>query len=428
MQREKEIREHFLQTGYQRLFEQARRKWESIGRVGGTITIKSLREEERRRLSGLFGKSYQTGGTTEIRLMELDQILRSSRWAVGVEELLALLTGQPLVSNKQRKERRTNAWDTFCDDLLKGCKRQETRSWWKQVNAGDVAGSKAVKMLFESDRQRAQTAARLCLRALDELPQWSGRRERLPVFANRLSGDPHALDAETPSGRWLYLALCDLFGIRFDSAAEWKREVFQEAGILADEVASYVTVLGMGTLPDDPWHTFFEQAVSARIPLLLPLAFFQQKVTWRETKRLYVVENPSVFQSLIDEFPQEERLPPLVCTSGQPSVAALRLLDAFAATGTTLYYSGDFDWKGIEIACSLQTRYRESFVAWRMSKEEYLSCSVGTPFEEEQARGVLSLEVPWDEELVRTMMQHKRNVYQESLLELLLEDLTAVNA
>jgi uncharacterized protein (TIGR02679 family) len=421
--RVREIREHFLKTGYQRMFEQVRRKWESIGRVGGKIRLEGISEEERRCITGLLGVACQADGVVEVRLADLDKRLRDSRWAIGLEELIPLLTGQPLVSKKQRKEQQASAWDSFCRGLLAECLREETRRWWENVHAGGALGSKTVKQLFDQDSERAQTVAVLCLRALDELPCWKGTYERLPVFANRLSGDPHALDSESLTGRLLYQAICDLVGVVPENTSEWKREVLQEVGLSTDELASYVTVLGLATLPDDPWHAFFERANAVRIPLLLPLAFFQEKVAWQTTKLLYVVENPSVFQSIIDLWPKERALPPIVCTSGQPSVAALRLLDAFAAMGAQICYSGDFDWKGIEMACSLQKRYGAFFSPWRMGAGDYLACSLGTAFEEEQLKGLLALEVPWDQELIGVMAERKRKIYQESLVEKLLEDL-----
>ena len=422
-ERAREVREHFLQEGYRRMFDQVRRKWESIGRVGGQIRLEQVTDEERRRISGLLWDSCQTGGVAVIRLVDLDKVLRESRWEVGLEELLPLLTGKPLVSKKQRREQKTSAWDSFCEQLSTGCLRSQSKTWWKRVRTGEALGAKAVRMLFDQNPDRAQSAAKLCLHALDELPCWREAVERLPVFANRLSGNPHALDADTTSGRWLYQALCDLFGVPVESASEWKREVLQEAGILTDELASHVMVLGVGTLRNDPWEHFFEQAAVMRMPLLLPLAFFKQKVAWRHVERLYVVENPAVFQSLIDLFPNERELPPLVCTSGQPSVAALWLLDAFAAMGTQICYSGDFDWKGLEIACGLQKRYREAFSAWRMGTDDYRSCDSVVVFEEEHLNHLLEIEIAWDECLVQTVKQRNCKVFQESLLEKLLADL-----
>lgn len=53
----------------------------------------------------------------------------------------------------------------------------------------------------------------------------------------------------------------------------------------------------------------------------------------------------------------EDDSSPLICTSGQPSVAALRPLDLLTGEGTQLFYSGDFDGKGLFIAAQLCARY-----------------------------------------------------------------------
>ena len=63
---------------------------------------------------------------------------------------------------------------------------------------------------------------------------------------------------------------------------------------------------------------------------------------------VYVMENPAVFSAILDAN-DNSRLPPLVCTSGPLSVAALLLLDELVAAGGILYYSGDFDPEGLQI-------------------------------------------------------------------------------
>jgi uncharacterized protein (TIGR02679 family) len=63
--------------------------------------------------------------------------------------------------------------------------------------------------------------------------------------------------------------------------------------------------------------------------------------------------------------------PTLICTSGQLSLAARRLLDLLVKDGVVLLYSGDFDRAGLGIACGLKRRYGVRLTLWRMSIQDY---------------------------------------------------------
>lgn len=74
---------------------------------------------------------------------------------------------------------------------------------------------------------------------------------------------------------------------------------------------------------------------------------------------------------------------PLICTSGQPTVAVIRLLDMLASAGTDLFYSGDFDGKGLSIALQLLTRYSECLHLWHMTAADYVRCRSDVRLSEE---------------------------------------------
>ncbi|CRF28982.1 conserved hypothetical protein [Mycobacterium tuberculosis] len=142
---------------------------------------------------------------------------------------------------------------------------------------------------------------------------------------------------------------------------------------------------------------------------------------------IYVTENPSVFGSLMDKASSNgyRELPhPLVCTSGQPSLAALRLLDCAALSGARLWYSGDFDVKGVEMASSLARRYSGRFHPWRMNTAAYRSVRHERlpKLSEAEKLYVSRLQAPWDPELTSFMAHAGYKVFQEHLLEELLLD------
>lgn len=109
--------------------------------------------------------------------------------------------------------------------------------------------------------------------------------------------------------------------------------------------------------------------------------------------------------------------PPLVCVSGQPTAAVLRLLALLADAGCSLRYHGDFDWGGIRIANLLWSRFAVS--PWRYDTRSYLdrvSRSSGA------LRGT-PVEAAWDVELSGAIARRGVRLEEEAVLADLLADL-----
>ena len=140
------------------------------------------------------------------------------------------------------------------------------------------------------------------------------------------------------------------------------------------------------------------------------------------SERAYIVENEMVFTQLCDRSAQFHS--PLICTSGQPSVAALRLLDLLAAEGTELFYSGDFDGKGLSIAAQLCGRYPNLLKPWHMAPGDYALCRSDVPLSESSRSLLQGCAGTALESSAETVKQFDRAGYQELLIPFLETDLT----
>ena len=95
-----------------------------------------------------------------------------------------------------------------------------------------------------------------------------------------------------------------------------------------------------------------------------------------EEKDVYVVENPAIFQMMTErqnasKEKQKNKKIAIVCANGQLRLAVLVLLDLIVKAGCTLWYAGDFDPEGLEIAQKLKDRYGEQLMLWHYEKEDY---------------------------------------------------------
>ncbi len=137
--------------------------------------------------------------------------------------------------------------------------------------------------------------------------------------------------------------------------------------------------------------------------------------------RAYIVENEMVFAQLCDRAARFHS--PLICTSGQPSVDALRLLDLLAVSGTKLFYSGDFDGKGLSIAAQLCARYPRLLTPWHMTSEDYALCRSGVPLREASRALLQSCAGTVLEPSAEAVKKYDRAGYQELLIPQLERDL-----
>jgi uncharacterized protein (TIGR02679 family) len=117
-----------------------------------------------------------------------------------------------------------------------------------------------------------------------------------------------------------------------------------------------------------------------------------------------------------------ERAPTMVCLDGMPSTAALVVLDQLVAGGAVAHYHGDFDWRGLGIARVLSRKVPAS-QSWRFGASDYVAAV-------QRALGTVALSgrttaSPWDADLAPSMADAGVAVYEEQVLDQLLDDLAS---
>ena len=260
----------------------------------------------------------------------------------------------------------------------------------------------------------------------------SSNPERVALFAQRTSGDPHTLDSNRTEGRLFLLALSDLFtdGVPVQDRAH-ALYLYHNACLLVDTISSSVAVFNLaGAITPSGQDDPLLHAAGARV-LLLPQ---RQLLEWSQVHAarsdIYAIENPQVFEEIVDDLlclDIQVNLPTLVCTSGWPSVAALLLLDQLLAASpeNRFYYSGDFDLKGLQIAAHLLARYPKRCLLWRFESEAYAQAlqSEGVTAranELELLNGLPSVFAP----LIAAMQEKKKWAYQEGIADILTQDVS----
>ncbi|HEY6794927.1 MAG TPA: TIGR02679 family protein [Kineosporiaceae bacterium] len=271
----------------------------------------------------------------------------------------------------------------------------------------------------------------------------------LPVLADKVAHDPHALDdGERLSGTVLQALACltapgsvDVLAGQLLDGTEARRALWRRFGVETDALSSTILVAGLHpstvALQDDGCALAVLHACAAageaavltlaqvrslrpRTSLGGPAAEGQGQdgvvAGHGHTPLVHVVENPSVLAAALTRF--GTGCPPLVCTSGWPSAAGMVLLRRLRTAGARLRYHGDLDGDGLRIASHLLARVGAE--PWRMSAADYDAALRRRS--EGPAAGRVT-DVPWDDQLGPVMRARGRAVTEESVVDDLLEDL-----
>ena len=191
--------------------------------------------------------------------------------------------------------------------------------------------------------------------------------------------------------------------------------------MVVDDLASRVLVLnlaaggdGLGEWLTDakargvPFYVTLQQLMAMRV---VPMVATEPVVS--------VCENPAVLRRAAADLGRRSR--PLICTEGQPSTAFHRLAGAITAVGGRLRYHGDFDWPGIAIANFVIRRHNAT--PWRLSAADYRE-AVREDADHVKLSGPPQ-PTPWDPALADAMAAAGRAVYEESVADPLIADLTS---
>ena len=428
---------------YCRCMEAFRKKWKSLGRVGGRITLSDANEEECRAIGGILGKNFH-GKDISFDFTKFEQGLQKTCFApVDMKGVLEAYFDEPLYTNQGEKkaqdEHKRAFFQGICDYLVHSIDGESVAILWVQGMLSDKKyGYQQLVREYKKDSHQAAILAQNVGNSLAQLEntEESDGESPLAVFAAKISGNPHYFDRGTISGQLLQHAICFWKKAELPKNAHQWRELLFEVGIVPDNVSSIVHAYGVHLQTKEGWHPAYEAFCRLREPYVITMENLKG-ITGAMTERdkAYVVENEMVFCYLLEHVKEGINKRPvsvnelnnkkmtLLCTSGQFRTVAMELIPLILSSGSEIYYSGDIDPDGIRMADRLWQKFGNRIHIWRMSPEDY---EISISKEDIDNNGLVKLENIQHPLLKRTaenVKEKKRAAYQENLLEELLEDI-----
>ena len=372
----------------------------SSGRPVSRLSVGPLDADQQAALADLLGLAKLPGVQATVSLQLVDQVLLDSV-GVNARAVVEQLIG-PVADRAGDRARadaeRTELWDWLASHPVVQAQPVLTQ-WAQETRRSGVIGGSVV---------RTRDLLTSALTVIAELP---APGDPLPVLADRVLHDTHALDDDTRLSALVLRALVLIYDVPPPANAQDRRALWERAGVADDDLSNTVLAAGIRPTGDDIASQILRTCAAAGHVAALTLSQLRASdLDQGIPDEVWVFENPSMLAMALARFGR--RCPPIAVTAGWPNSASIALLSKLAAAGATLHYHGDFDGEGLRIAANVAAR--TGAIPWRMTSADYLAAVADGP-------GVGRVTpAPWDAELAAHLTQAGVTVPEERLAQKLL--------
>ena len=415
--RKRECKTYFQERSvYKKLFAKIQEKYAGIGHFGGTFLLNDLTREEKEQLGGFFQKDFSGQKSVRITAKQMEKALQNSRFCDFTwKEILELCLEKPLLIKKEEKQKEEQQREAWFQNIQLRLKNPNFQSWIFEVLQNKKESYLFLLQQYKENKKELEDLLQKTDQAAETLAA-AEKRELLAVFAAQVTGNPHYFDEGEPAEKCLSSYLkWKLKKERRDglSNAEYKNRIYFEAGILKDELSNDVLTYGLHAWKENgEIHPGIEGFFECKEPLKLTLKTLGGLGKITGEAEIYMVENPAVFSRLVEKYPDRT----ILCGNGQPKFSVFVLLDKLVP-GSTIYYAGDFDPEGLQIAQNLKKRYTEHFILWKYEAEYYQKYKSEVQLDDRRIRKLDKIDLPELQEIKEAMRREKYAAYQEAMIE-----------
>lgn len=394
-----------------------KKQYEKYGTCKGSIDL-VLNDSNRECISGLMGKDYYGVDCVHITFRQLQKAMLNTKYEnCDFNEVLKMYFNQRVLTNKYRQEQE----QMRVQNIFKQFFKQEGKSQQWIYNTYTNRDSVYIRIVQASKENEQKCINTVCvvMKALNHLPMWENKKENISLFASYHTKNPHAFDKNTFAYYLMMHGIVYFLKVDFPKTNLEQNEILYRAGLYQDGISNYCSVARLQAFnennqPHLGWAGFYDsyEALNVNMDNLLHIHF----ITCCD--RVYIVENPSVFQALLKKIKKEkiEKIG-LVCTNGQLNYSAYLLLDILVNSNVEIYYSGDMDPEGLLIADKIKQRY-PSTKLWCYDVRQY---EISKSKEQATDQRMHMLDALKDEALIRIgkcISENKNRVgYQENMIE-----------
>ncbi|GAB3500110.1 uncharacterized protein (TIGR02679 family) [Amycolatopsis cihanbeyliensis] len=361
-----------------------------------------LTAAQRAEVARLLGTPWDVAGGP-VRLQDLGSAL--AEHGLTVRGFVEALDGEELVDQRALRAEREAAATREVAAVVElmgtvGIEAELTRTWLTEAGLPRGGTGELLDL--------AERVARVLRRLPIQPPQ------RLAGLAAAEFANAHALDYREELGRALVrlIALVHDLPRPMRAGRDWRR-AWAAAGVLCDGVSSRALALNLPLAGDAAAVRWFDVAPGE--PVWVSLRSITGSWTAPTGTTVFVCENPTVLEAGADELGAD--CPPLVCTDGIPSIAALDLVSGLAAAGCEILARADVDESGFVVVEQVRSAAPAARL-WRFDPATYARHFGLTEVSDRPDTGEVTLR-----HLRDLHARHGIALHEEAILDQLLADL-----
>lgn len=407
---------------YKRILQEIQKKYIKTEKLTGSVKLSNITKEEGLLLASLH-HSFIEKDEGKINVKKFIEYFCKGKFeGLDFLEILKVYFNDDLKTSKVIREEKKEIKDEFFNNLREGVKSIYCKQWLDALFQIKKFGYNIVIREYENNPM----ALIEYIEAVDEVFSYISFLGKgtisLAVLSSKVKRNSHYFDMDKSPGKLLLNALAYLKNSgesRYD--AEYINEVLFSNGIVRDELSNSTITVGIFAYDNDTEIEGLKWFRRGHEPIQLSIYNIKNILEMKGKRdKVFVFENPVAFYEVMERT--KDFNPTMICTSGQLNVSSLMILDKLVEGRATIYYSGDFDPEGLQIADRLKGRYKDKLVLWGMTRENYLKIKGDVSFESR----IIKLSSLGNKDLIElgeVLKEHCTAGYQELLVEFYSEDI-----
>lgn len=403
---------------YKVIFKEVYNKYKKYEKITGSFTIVAKSSEDKDVLIN-FDNNVLNNGIAKIKSSKVEELFKRKLDKASFIELLEEVVGEKVKTNKEIKDKEKEELEKFYEYILLNSKDGLGREWFKYSIDKKLSGYTLIMKKYKEYKnlnniEILKKELILVNNALSNLPYNYNRKENIAVFSANETKDPHFFDGKRYTGELLIRGIRYILNRNEESTINELNELYYDAGLLKDEISNHTTIFSFNAydnnneeIPQVGMYTTWEP-LQISISNLVKINYFKVK-----NDRVYVFENPAVFQKVLKELGDKISL---ICTSGQLNLSSYIILDKIKNL-KRIYYAGDFDPEGLLIADKIKLRYREKVDFLLYKKEYYNRIKSSSVIKEQSISKLDNINSKELEEIKEVIKVDKKAGYQELLID-----------
>ena len=326
--------------GLERFMVKAKEKYQSYGKVTGTITLDNITYEESISLTDFFARKFEEGKTYKIKISEFNKVLERSKFQdfEFTDYFSNTYDDFSYLTNTLKKRKFQEEFISFIEDLLLEFKSDKLKEFFIENTNKNFSTMRNIRKKFKEDRKTLRNELLVIDKLLSNVPD---KITYLPIYAS-ITSNPHYLDYNANSSSLFYKILSYILDEDIPTTNLDKTKLLERINVYTDPLSNYVITYNLVYDRKMPFDV-----LNLNIDNISKL----NNITGRNNK-IFIFENPSILNYLKDKDLDIS----IIITSGIPNLAFYKLLENINSN-TTLYYNGDYDPEGLLIADKLNNKY-----------------------------------------------------------------------